>query len=203
MTTKNRKLRVFLCHSSQDKNTVRELYQRLLAEGWLDPWLDEEKLLPGQNWDMEIEKAVENADTVIVCLSNNSVSKEGYIQRELKFVLDIALEKPEDTIFIIPLRLDNCEPPRRLRAWQYANYFPVSDRENSFIRLLASLKNRALSIGSIKNKKNDSNRKLEKTSKSPSLFLGEMKIKGDVRYSEIANEILDNEKLPNIRPSEI
>jgi hypothetical protein len=33
--------------------------QRLLAEGWIDPWPDEEKLLPGQNWDMEIEKAVE------------------------------------------------------------------------------------------------------------------------------------------------
>ncbi|GEM_PF-2801460 len=36
-------------------------------KGWIDPWLDEEKLhgerrrtlLPGQDWDMEIEKAVE------------------------------------------------------------------------------------------------------------------------------------------------
>ncbi|MBI5251913.1 MAG: hypothetical protein HY912_20670 [Desulfomonile tiedjei] len=36
---------------------MRELYQRLLAEGWIDPWLDEEKLLPGQDWDMKIEKA--------------------------------------------------------------------------------------------------------------------------------------------------
>jgi len=39
-----RKLRVFLCHSSQDKPIVRELYQRLLAKGWIDSWLDEEKL---------------------------------------------------------------------------------------------------------------------------------------------------------------
>jgi len=39
----DRKLRVFLCHASQDKPIVRELYQRLLAEGWIDPWLDEEK----------------------------------------------------------------------------------------------------------------------------------------------------------------
>ena len=46
MPTTDRKLRVFLCHSSQDKPIVRELYQRLLAEGWIDPWLDEEKLLP-------------------------------------------------------------------------------------------------------------------------------------------------------------
>jgi hypothetical protein len=35
----SRQLRVFLCHSSQDKPIVRELYQRLLSEGWIDPWL--------------------------------------------------------------------------------------------------------------------------------------------------------------------
>jgi len=57
MPTTDRKLRVFLCHSSQDKPIVRELYQRLLSESWIDRWLDEEKLLPGQDWDMEIEKA--------------------------------------------------------------------------------------------------------------------------------------------------
>jgi formylglycine-generating enzyme required for sulfatase activity len=138
--TEARKLRVFLCHSSQDKPIVREFYQRLNAEGWIEPWLDEEKLLPGQNWDMEIEKAVEAADAVIVCLSNNSVTKEGYVQRELKFVLDIALEKPEETIFIIPLRLEECNPPRRLRSWQYADYFPASSRDSAYKRLASSLR---------------------------------------------------------------
>ena len=59
MLSTDRKLRVFLCHSSQDKPIVRQLYQRLNAEGWIDPWLDEERLLPGQNWDMAIVKAVE------------------------------------------------------------------------------------------------------------------------------------------------
>jgi hypothetical protein len=42
MPTIDRKLRVFLCHASQDKAIVCELYQRLIAEGWVDPWLDEE-----------------------------------------------------------------------------------------------------------------------------------------------------------------
>ncbi|MBA4379286.1 MAG: hypothetical protein C0393_01105 [Anaerolinea sp.] len=54
MPTTDRKLRVFLCHSSADKPTVRELYRKLLSEGWIDPWLDEENLLGGQDWDMEI-----------------------------------------------------------------------------------------------------------------------------------------------------
>ena len=128
------KLSVFLCHSSHDKSMVRELYRQLLNESWIDPWLDEEKLLPGQDWDFEIERAVEKANAVIICLSRNSVTKEGYIQRELKFVLDIALEKPEGTIFIIPLRLDDCELPRRLRSWQYVDYFPHDHRKRAHQR---------------------------------------------------------------------
>jgi hypothetical protein len=85
----NRNLNVFLCHAKEDKPTVRELYRQLTAEGWMDVWLDEENLFPGQEWDMEIEKAVEAADVVVVCLSSHSVDKEGYVQKELRFVLDV------------------------------------------------------------------------------------------------------------------
>lgn len=136
----NRPLRVFLCHSSNDKPAVRELYQKLRAEPWIQPWLDEENLLPGQDWDMEIEKAAETADAVIVCLSNNSVTKEGYVQREIKYVLDIALEKPEGTIFIIPLRLEDCRPPRKLLSWQYVDYFPAIREPIAYEKILASLR---------------------------------------------------------------
>jgi len=137
--TPNHKLRVFLCHASQDKRIVRELYQRLNAEGWIDPWLDEEKLLPGQDWDLEIEKSVESADAVIVCVSGKSVTKEGYVQKEIRKVLDIALEKPEETIFIIPLRLDDCELPRRLRSLHYVDYFPAGKSDQVYKKLLQSL----------------------------------------------------------------
>jgi len=144
-----RLLRVFLCHSSGDKPTVRELYEKLNGESWMDAWLDEEKLLPGQDWEYEIEKALDNSDAVIVTLSTGSVSKEGYVQRELKFVLDIALEKPEGTIFILPVRLDDCERPRRLRTIQGIDYFPPERREWAHTRLLSSLKLRAINLNII------------------------------------------------------
>ena len=89
-----RSLKVFLCHASGDKPTVRRLYKRLVMDG-LDAWLDQEKLLPGQDWRLEIPKAVREADVVVICLSNKSITKEGYIQKEIKFALDIADEKPE------------------------------------------------------------------------------------------------------------
>jgi formylglycine-generating enzyme required for sulfatase activity len=141
-----RKLKVFICHSSNDKPEVRDLYRQMAAETWIDPWLDEVKLFPGQDWDFEIVKAVETADVVIACISNNSVTKEGYIQKELKFVLDLALEKPEGTIFVIPLRLDDCPLPRRLKSWQSVDYFPESNRTWAYQRVVESLKLRANSL---------------------------------------------------------
>ncbi len=45
MTDTKRPLRVFLCHASDDKPVVKELYNRLVKDG-VDAWLDKEKLIP-------------------------------------------------------------------------------------------------------------------------------------------------------------
>jgi len=73
----NRPLRVFLCHASQDKPTVRELHQRLKTEGWIDSWLDEDRLLLGEDWDLKIQKELDVADAVIVFISDTAINKEG------------------------------------------------------------------------------------------------------------------------------
>jgi len=143
MPQSSKQLKVFLCHSSNDKTAVREFYDKLIFEGWIDPWLDAEKLIPGQDWGYEIEKAVDEADIILVFLTKNSVNKEGYVQRELRIVLDHADYKPEGTLFVIPIRLEECEPPRRLRSWHYADYFPVPNRPLAYKKLIVSLKMRA------------------------------------------------------------
>lgn len=137
-----RQLKVFLCHASGDKPSVRDLYKRLVAEG-VDAWLDQEKLLPGQDWRVEIPRAVREADVVVICLSNKSITKEGYVQKEIKFALDSAEEKPEGTIFLIPARLEDCVVPERLDRWQWVDLFD----ENGFMKLLRSLKLRADKVG--------------------------------------------------------
>lgn len=126
---------------------MRELYHRLDSEGWIDSWLDEKKIYPGQDWNYEIEQAVEEADVILVCLTKNSVTKEGYIQRELRIILDYADYKPEGTLYIIPVRLEECEPPKRIRRWQYVDHFPESQRNIAYQRLLESLKFRATHLG--------------------------------------------------------
>jgi formylglycine-generating enzyme required for sulfatase activity len=113
---------------------VRELVKRLRADGF-DPWLDEERLLPGQEWQLEISTAVSASDVVIVCLSRTSVSKTGFVQKELRRVLDVADYQPEGSIFLIPVRLEECSVPVRLSHWHYADLFA----ERGYERLLEAL----------------------------------------------------------------
>ncbi len=138
-----RRLRVFLCHASQDKPAVRELYKRLAAEKWIDPWLDEENLLPGQDFDLEIYKAARDSDSIIICLSKVSVAKEGYVNKEIRRALDAADEKTEGAIYIIPLRLDDCSPSfERLKKLHWVDYFSPTAHE----KLIKSLRLRADSL---------------------------------------------------------
>ncbi|MFZ5821841.1 MAG: SUMF1/EgtB/PvdO family nonheme iron enzyme [Chloroflexota bacterium] len=136
-----RPLRVFLCHASQDKPAVRKLHRYLKQRG-VQPWLDELDLLPGENWEVEIPNALFASDVILVCLSKNSVDKEGYVQKEITFALDKAQEKPEGTIFIIPVKLEDCDVPPRLNRYQWVDLF----RADGYKRLLLGLNKRALGL---------------------------------------------------------
>ena len=138
----DKKLKVFLCHSSGDKKIVKILYKQLQSTN-ADPWLDSEKLLPGQDWENEITKAVKRADIVIVCLSKKSINKSGYMQKELKYALNVADEKPEGSIFIIPLKLEECTVLERLSKWQWLNLY----EDNAYPKLLDTLRFRAEQLG--------------------------------------------------------
>jgi hypothetical protein len=141
MAETKRPLRVFLCHASSDKPVVQELYERLIGDG-VDAWLDKEKLVPGQDWQLEIQRAVKNSDVVIVCLSAQSITKEGYVQKEIRIALDAADEKPEGTIFIIPAKLEACDVPDRMNKFQWVNLFS----DDGYGQLLKALKLRASDV---------------------------------------------------------
>ena len=93
-----------------DKPKVRDLYDRLEKEGF-DPWLDEKDLVAGLNWQDQITKAIDEADIFLACLSKNAVDKTGFLQEEIRLALDAYTNRPEGSIFIIPVRLDACEIP--------------------------------------------------------------------------------------------
>lgn len=131
-------VRAFLCHSSADKNVVRQLYSRLKDDGCA-PWLDEEDLIAGQDWEYEIKRAVRGSHVVIACLSQDSVTKTGFVQKEIRYALSVADEQPEGTIYIIPLRLEACAVPDTLRKWHWIDYF----QEGGHAKLLRAMREAA------------------------------------------------------------
>lgn len=145
MLTGLRPLSVFLSHASDDKPIVRQLATYLRSAG-VEVWLDEEKLLPGQDWKAEIAEAVRKSDAIIVCLSQKATTKEGYIQREIRLALDAADEKPDGTIFLIPVRFDDSSVPVRLSKWQWVDLFQT---DTAGVKLLQALIHRARSLDSI------------------------------------------------------
>ena len=141
MPEPKRPLKVFLCHASTDKPKVRELYRYLKKRG-IQPWFDEEDLVGGQDWQVEIPKALATSDAIIICLTKNSIDREGYIQKEIKFALDKALEMPEGRIFLIPVKFEECEVPFTLSRYQWVDLTV----ESGYAKMMKALKFRAAQL---------------------------------------------------------
>ncbi|MGK7892290.1 MAG: SUMF1/EgtB/PvdO family nonheme iron enzyme [Xenococcus sp. (in: cyanobacteria)] len=115
--SKKSDIQIFLAHAHEDKEVVFELYDRLKKAGYR-PWLDKRDLIPGQNWRSEISRVIRESQLFIACLSKRSIAKQGFVQKEFRMALNQAAELPSKSIYIIPLRLDECEIPD-LRQEEY------------------------------------------------------------------------------------
>lgn len=135
-------LQVFLCHAKEDKPAVREIYLRLKNDGY-QPWFDEESLVAGQDWKIEIAQALRSSDVVLVCSSRESVAKSGFVQNELRQAIELAQQQPEGAIFLIPLRLDDCQLPEFLSRYHWIDY-PLED---GYRQLTRALRAKAASLG--------------------------------------------------------
>jgi hypothetical protein len=115
-----RKPKIFICHANEDSAVAVEIYDRLERSGF-DPWLDKKCLIPGQRWDYQIREAVRSAEFFIVLLSKSSVQKTGYVQREFKLAMDSLEEIPDERIYLIPVRIDDCLVPPQFAAFHWVD----------------------------------------------------------------------------------
>jgi hypothetical protein len=131
---------VFLAYVQEDASAAERLYRDFQARGF-DPWLDRQKLLPGQNWPRAIEQAIEFCDYFVACFSRRATGKRGWFQSELRYALDCAQRVPLGETYLIPARLEQCRVPAGIsQQWQYVDLFPDWDR--GFRRILAAIRRR-------------------------------------------------------------
>jgi predicted butyrate kinase (DUF1464 family) len=137
----SKQLRIFLLHARSDQQAVRRLYRRLVKEG-ASVWLDQARLLPGQDWVYEIHRAIHNCDVVIACLSKQFNKQGGFRHEELRIALERANARDADQIFIIPARLELCDLPDSLRRWQRVDLF----KPDGYKQLVRALQEQVLSV---------------------------------------------------------
>lgn len=97
--------RIFLSYAEPDRETVRELYEKLAAAG-MRPWMGFEDILPGENWKTSIDKEIRQSDLILIFLSRASQDR-GPHQFEYREAINIWQEIPKGDIFIIPVRLED------------------------------------------------------------------------------------------------
>ena len=101
-------LSVFLCYAKEDTEIARKMYDGLSDHG-INVWFDEESLMVGDNWEKEIHRAIRESDYFIVLMSRKSVSRIGYLNREIRLALDTYRNRPPGETYIIPALTEACE----------------------------------------------------------------------------------------------
>jgi len=123
----NRDMQIFISYAREDIEIAKKLRNDLERNGFRS-WMDKEDLLPGQNWKLVARQAIRRSSYFLALLSSKSLSAKGYVHKELKIALDLLEEFPVGRIFIIPVRIDECEPRDEMLEYHRADLFPSYER---------------------------------------------------------------------------
>ncbi|HLP55091.1 MAG TPA: toll/interleukin-1 receptor domain-containing protein [Fluviicola sp.] len=130
--------RIFLSHSSLDKQFVRQINHRLIENG-LSTWLDEAEIKIGDSLLRKISEAIDDIDFVLAFISENSI-KSRWVELEL----EIAMTQQLDTgkVIVLPIFKDKVELPPNLKYLIGRRYCDLSNKERfeqEFVILLRTL----------------------------------------------------------------
>jgi len=158
---------VFLSYSSQDKQVVRALAERLKQEGlrvWLDKWV----IQPGDPISLKIQHGLEKSRTLLMCMSWAYFDSEWTtLEHHTLLFRDPTNEKRR----FIPLLIEDCTPPDIIAQFAYIDWRTQSGkaydqlltacqgagaettepqaREGRVVRALRVLKGHASAVGGV------------------------------------------------------
>jgi peptide/nickel transport system substrate-binding protein len=105
--------KTFLSYSRTNKDFAIRLAKELKLEGF-DIWLDQLDIPAGARWDREVEKALKESEIFMIILTQASVDSENVLD-EIGYAIDTRKR-------FLPVLLENCDVPLRLRRFQYVDF---------------------------------------------------------------------------------
>src|SRR5438552_12752671 len=136
--TQSKHFNVFLSHSHTDALWVEELARRLEDEAKLHVWLDKWVLVPGGQWQQELARALDQANSCAVCIGEHTPM--GWCREEMERALN---RQTKDSSFrVIPVLLPGAKKEYvdnflELRTWVD---FSKNDPAYAFHLLVSGIK---------------------------------------------------------------
>lgn len=112
----------FFIYINENIDKITEIYKSLSDKGF-KPWMASMDILPGMNWKDAIINAMRDALLIFIFLSEAFAKRAGWQKFEIEKALEISKEKPGDSIFLVPVRLEECAVPRELEHIQVLDLF--------------------------------------------------------------------------------
>jgi hypothetical protein len=110
---------VFVSYASQNAEAARAIADALLELGFGDVWLDQKKLIGGDDWSDRIEEAVEKSDFFLPVLSREADGRrEGVFWDEWQTALERA--RRIKGAYLLPVGID-ADPPSKDRYRRIAD----------------------------------------------------------------------------------
>jgi tetratricopeptide (TPR) repeat protein len=107
-------MKVFLSYNRGNEEFVIELYRRLTRDG-VSCFFDRESIAWGDNWVIELEKGIDECESMILCLSPDFCRSEW---TKLERTGAVADDPGGQKIKLLPLLLEHCDIPRLLKPIQ-------------------------------------------------------------------------------------
>lgn len=103
----------FLSYSRVNKDFAVRLARELKSEGF-NVWLDQLDIPAGARWDREVERALKESEIFMIILTSASVESENVLD-EIGYAIDTGKR-------LLPVLLEKCDVPFRLRRFQYVDF---------------------------------------------------------------------------------
>ena len=111
----------FISYSRVNSDFAVRLANDLRSDGF-DIWLDQLDIPTGSRWDDELEKALDRCSTFLIVLSPESIKSQN-VKDEIGYAIDAGKH-------ILPVLIENCKIPLRLRRFQFVDFTDDSYRES-------------------------------------------------------------------------
>lgn len=103
----------FISYSRSNKDFASKLAKELRTAGY-PIWFDLFDIPTGSRWDDEVEKALQESSIFMIILTPASIASAN-VKDEIGFAIDHGKR-------ILPILLENCDVPLRIRRFQYVDF---------------------------------------------------------------------------------